>query len=165
MNWIFPQTSRGSFSAVSTPIFARKYSLESSWRDLQDSHTFAPLRLQNFSQKSSNFFRKWIMNYSIFSIFWLNKPFAAPPRFARSRRDEGLGGTWQCGGKDPHSCKPVQQWKTVSWRGQIGWAANALLIEFGCWVRCGQPGQSWAKLKNWWHVWKKPRNIYGDGDE
>ena len=39
-----PQTSRGSFSAVSTPIFASKYSLESSWRDLQDSHTFAPLR-------------------------------------------------------------------------------------------------------------------------
>ena len=34
MNWIFLQTSRGSFSAVSTPMFASKYSLESSWRDL-----------------------------------------------------------------------------------------------------------------------------------
>ena len=28
-----PQTSRGSFSAVSTPMFARKYTLDSSWRD------------------------------------------------------------------------------------------------------------------------------------
>ena len=52
----------GSFSAVSTPIFAGKYSLEwrifqhskSSWRDLQDLHTFAlwipifaPLQTQN----------------------------------------------------------------------------------------------------------------------
>ena len=59
MNWIFLQTLRGSFSAVSTPIFASKYSLESSWRDLQDLHTFAPLRSQNFSQKSSTFFREW----------------------------------------------------------------------------------------------------------
>ena len=40
MKWNFPQTSRGSFSAVSTPIFASKYSLESSWRDLQDLHTY-----------------------------------------------------------------------------------------------------------------------------
>ena len=67
-----PQTLRCSFSAVSTPIFASKDSSESSWRDLQDSHTFAPLRLQNFSQKSSNFFRKWIVKFSFFSIFWLN---------------------------------------------------------------------------------------------
>ena len=37
MNWIFPQTSRGSFSAVSTPIFASKYSLESSRRDLHNA--------------------------------------------------------------------------------------------------------------------------------
>ena len=42
-----PQTLRGSFSAVSKRIFAKKIlvgmkecSLESSWRDLQDSHTF-----------------------------------------------------------------------------------------------------------------------------
>ena len=37
---IFPggkeQTLEGSFSSVSTPNFASKYSLESSWRDLQD---------------------------------------------------------------------------------------------------------------------------------
>ena len=64
--WIFPQTLRGSFSAVSTPIFASKYSLESSWRDLQDVHTFAPLRSQNFSQISSTFFREWILNFRFF---------------------------------------------------------------------------------------------------
>ena len=61
----FKQTLMDSFSAVSTPNFASKYSLESSWRDLQDLHlwsfmrllhTFAPLRFQNFSQKSSTFF-------------------------------------------------------------------------------------------------------------
>ena len=38
--------------------FASKYSLESSRRDLQDLHTFAPLRSQNFSQKSSTVFRE-----------------------------------------------------------------------------------------------------------
>ena len=48
MNWIFLQTLRGSFSAVSTPIFASKYSLESSRRDLQDLHAFAPLGPQYF---------------------------------------------------------------------------------------------------------------------
>ena len=30
------QTLEGSFSSLSTPNFARKYSLESSWRDLHD---------------------------------------------------------------------------------------------------------------------------------
>ena len=34
MNWHFPQISRGSFSAVSTPIFASKNALGSSRRDL-----------------------------------------------------------------------------------------------------------------------------------
>ena len=37
MNLIFPQTSRDSFLAVSTPIFESKYSLESSRRDLQNA--------------------------------------------------------------------------------------------------------------------------------
>ena len=49
------QTSNGSFSAVSKPIFASKHSLESSRRDLQDLHTSAPLRLQNVSKHASNF--------------------------------------------------------------------------------------------------------------
>ena len=49
---------RGSFSAVSTSILQvnTKYSLESSWRDLQDLHTSAPLRPQNFSENASNRF-------------------------------------------------------------------------------------------------------------
>ena len=37
------QTLQASCSAVPMPIFATKYSLESSWRDLQDLHAFAPL--------------------------------------------------------------------------------------------------------------------------
>ena len=50
------RTFRGSFSAVSKPKFASKYSLESSLRDQQDWHVFAPLSIQNVSQISSNFF-------------------------------------------------------------------------------------------------------------
>ena len=57
-----------SFSAVSTPIFASKYSLESSWRDLQDFHIFAPLRSQNFSQKSSTVFSRMNNEFPIFFI-------------------------------------------------------------------------------------------------
>ena len=43
------QTLEGSFSAVSTPIFASKYAFFSIFRDLQDSHTFAPLRNSKFA--------------------------------------------------------------------------------------------------------------------
>ena len=97
MNWIFLQTLRGSFSAVSTPIFASKRSLESSWRDLQDLHTFAPLRSQNFSQKSSTFFREWINEFPIFSFLiifyiescsflWIFMKFC--PDFATNSRKE-----------------------------------------------------------------------------
>ena len=50
------QTLLGPFSAVSTPIFASKYSLASSRRDLQDLHAFAPLRPYYFRKFSSNFF-------------------------------------------------------------------------------------------------------------
>ena len=63
---------RGSFSSVSTPFFASKYSLESSWRHLQDVHTFAPLRSRNFSRKSSTFFREWINEFQIVSFFVSN---------------------------------------------------------------------------------------------
>ena len=71
MNWIFLQILGGSFSAVSTSIFTSKYSLESSWRDLQDLHTFAPLRSQNFSQTSSTFFSRlnnWISDFLNFFL-------------------------------------------------------------------------------------------------
>ena len=43
------QTLRGSFSAVSKPNFAIKYSLESSRRDLQDLPTSAPLGYQQLA--------------------------------------------------------------------------------------------------------------------
>ena len=56
-----PQTLEGSFSAVSTPIFATKYSFCSIFRYLQDLQTFAPLRVQNllifFSQNFAKFHR------------------------------------------------------------------------------------------------------------
>ena len=51
------QTLEGSFSSVSKPIFATKYSFFSILRDLQDLHTFAPLQTQNLRKNSSNFFR------------------------------------------------------------------------------------------------------------
>ena len=50
------QTLQGPFSSVSTPNFATKYALESSWRDLQDLHAFTPLRPQYFRKCSSNLF-------------------------------------------------------------------------------------------------------------
>ena len=46
------QTSQGSFSAVSTPIFASKYALESSRRDLHNALLCTVLNAQNFRQKS-----------------------------------------------------------------------------------------------------------------
>ena len=50
------QTLEGSFSSVSAPIFASKYSLESIFRDLQVLHTFARLKIQNFSEIRQTFF-------------------------------------------------------------------------------------------------------------
>ena len=50
-----PQTLRGSFSAGSTATIATKYSFFQVFRDLQDFHTFAPLRSQNFNGKPSKF--------------------------------------------------------------------------------------------------------------
>ena len=48
------ETLEGSFSAVSTPMFATKYSFCSIFRDLQDLHSFALLRIQKFRKSSSN---------------------------------------------------------------------------------------------------------------
>ena len=50
------QALEGSFSSVSTPKIARKYSLESSRRDLQYLHAFVPIRPQYFSKFSSRIF-------------------------------------------------------------------------------------------------------------
>ena len=41
----------GSFSAVSKRNFATKYAFDSIFQDLQDVHTFAPLRSQKFRKK------------------------------------------------------------------------------------------------------------------
>ena len=75
--WNHPQTLKGSFSAVSTATIATKYSFFQVFRDLQDFHTFAPLRSQNFSKnrqvfygmKKKHFIRvfQWILR---FGAFW-----------------------------------------------------------------------------------------------
>ena len=57
--FILSQIQRGSFSAVSTPIFATKYSFCSIFRDLMDLSTFAPLRTQNSSKKLVT---NWVKN-------------------------------------------------------------------------------------------------------
>ena len=60
-----PQTSRGSFSAVSTPIFASKYALESSRRDLRNALLCTVLVgsvWEFFRQKSPIFFAIELMN-------------------------------------------------------------------------------------------------------
>ena len=65
-----PQTWEGSFPAVSKPIFTSKYSFCSIFRDLQDSHTFAPFQVQIFNKFSSNFSLIFLKNCKIllFSI-------------------------------------------------------------------------------------------------
>ena len=65
------QTLQGSFSAVSKPNFANKYSLESSRRDLHNALLCTVLQSQNFSQKSSTFFRDWIIEFPIFFNFFV----------------------------------------------------------------------------------------------
>ena len=63
------QTLEGSFSAVSTPIFATKYSFCSVFRDLQDFQSFAPIvieifrkNLQTFSHFCLNFYKNPYLN-------------------------------------------------------------------------------------------------------
>ena len=76
--WNYPQTLRGSFSAVSTATIATKYSFFQVFRDLQDSHTFAPPRSQNFSEKPSNFFAGMKMKFHFpFSFFDEFRDFSA----------------------------------------------------------------------------------------
>ena len=65
----FSPTWKGSFSAVSKPIFATKYSFCSIFRDLQDYHSFAPLPIQNFSKISSESFCNFEKFRRKFTIF------------------------------------------------------------------------------------------------
>ena len=69
--WLFFwQILRGSFSAVSTATIATKYSFCSIFRDLQDFHTFAPLRFQNFSKNRQTFWRNEKKRNFIFIAFF-----------------------------------------------------------------------------------------------
>ena len=57
----------GSFSAISKRNFARKYAFDSIFQAIQDVHTFAPLRSQNFSKnrfEKSAFFVKIQQNFA-----------------------------------------------------------------------------------------------------
>ena len=53
------QTLEGSFSAVSRPPIARVGAFFTVFRDLQDCHSFAPLRIQNFSKNVPKFFHNF----------------------------------------------------------------------------------------------------------
>ena len=66
------QTLEGSFAAVSTLLIARKDAFFSIFRDLQDFHSFAPLRIQNFSKNLLHFFRIFIRILQKFSQNFLS---------------------------------------------------------------------------------------------
>jgi hypothetical protein len=71
------QALEGSFSAVSTPIFASKYSFCSIFRDLQDLQSFAPLQVQNLTKKFDQLFQisaEISAKITIFQQFALNFP-------------------------------------------------------------------------------------------
>ena len=112
------ETLEGSFSSVSTPNFTSEYSFFSIFRDLSDSHSFAPLQIQNlqifsiFRQKIANF-RDFANFCRIFAIF-LRKfhrilsefreiaPIECPiPRGIGNSEDRGIGnsksnaGNWE----------------------------------------------------------------------
>ena len=56
----------GSLSAGSTAKIATKYSFFQVFRDLQDFHTFAPLRSQKFSEKPSKFLLEFFRFFRVF---------------------------------------------------------------------------------------------------
>ena len=57
------KTGEGSLSSVPTPIFTSKYLLESIFRDLHDSKTFAPLQIRNLQ-----FFRIRFFTFSTYNF-------------------------------------------------------------------------------------------------
>ena len=62
-------TLEGSFSAASTATIARKDAFCSIFRDLQDLHSFAPLKSQNFSKKRVQHFARMKWNEQNFISF------------------------------------------------------------------------------------------------
>ena len=71
------RTFDGPFSAVSTATIARVGAFFRIFRDLQDLHSFAPLRYQNFSKKSSKCLTEWKkMKFHIIRVFrWILRVF------------------------------------------------------------------------------------------
>ena len=126
MNWIFPQTSRGSFSAVSKPNFASKYSFCSIFRDLQDWHTFTPLQTQFFGKKSWKLFAKLNIELNQNSIQFFIKTAISQPNFDEILSEFRECGTmcskllevddmfgnfvkfWEISGKFPRYCAKIQ---------------------------------------------------------
>ena len=91
------QTLQGSFSSVSTPIFASKYSLESSRRDLHNTLLCTAFQsqifvknfveiLRNFARFSLNFAEKFANLNEIFMKFRRN---FSELRGAKHRRSSG----------------------------------------------------------------------------
>ena len=69
--WFFSQMSklqRARSLLYRRQVLQKKYSLESSWRDLQDLHAFAPLRPQYF-RKNSSFFPHFLAKFCKISLF------------------------------------------------------------------------------------------------
>ena len=59
----FIETLEGSFSAASTATIARVGAFFSIFRDLQDFHSFAPLRIQNFKKKKCCIFSAFLPKF------------------------------------------------------------------------------------------------------
>ena len=111
--WNHPQTLRGSFSAVWTATIATKYSFCSIFRDLQDSHTFAPLRSQNFSEKPSKLLPEWKWNFIFIRVFrWILR-FFCENLMKICRNFAEMFGKWQT---VPRFCekKTRQIWKNAT---------------------------------------------------
>ena len=69
------QTLEGSFSAVSRPPIARVGAFFTIFRDLQDFHPFAPLRIQNFNKNLPKNFHIFCRNFANFAKFRSNCAF------------------------------------------------------------------------------------------
>ena len=69
---ISAKTFEGSFSAVWVPTIARVGAFFHIFRDLQDSHSFAPLHTQIFVNFSFLFLQFFPPNFIIFCEFWIN---------------------------------------------------------------------------------------------
>ena len=63
----------GSFSAVSKRNFARKYAFDSIFQALQDLHSFAPLKLQNFHFFCPTFLNFLLQIAQILQIFIVSR--------------------------------------------------------------------------------------------